>query len=61
MTCSFGWLDLLGGKVLLAVRKIAGGGGNDSTERTSTRSHALLKAKITNFKQLNYICGMHCK
>lgn len=25
MTCSFGWLDLLGGKVLLAVRKIAGG------------------------------------
>lgn len=27
MTCSFGWLDLLGGKVLLAVRKIAGGGG----------------------------------
>lgn len=60
MTCSFGWLDLLGGKVLLAVRKIAGG-GNDSTERTSTRSHALLKARITNLKQLNYICGIHCK
>lgn len=49
MTCSFGWLDLLGGKVLLAVRKIAGG-KNDSTERTSTRSHALLKVKITNLK-----------
>lgn len=59
VTCSFGWLDLLGGKVLLAVRKM--GGGDDSTERTSTRSHALLKAKITNLKQLNYICGIHCK
>lgn len=60
MTCSFGWLDLFRGKVLLAVRKIAEK-KNDSTERTSTRSRALLKAKIANLKQLNYICGIDCK
>lgn len=39
MTCSFGWLDLLGGKVLLAVRKIAGGGMTALSTRVQEVMH----------------------
>lgn len=39
VTCSFGWLDLLRGKVLLAVRKIAGGGMTALSARVQEVMH----------------------